>query len=368
MNVLEHLKTLVGFDTCNPPRHIKADSTIFAYAQEVLQDAGFTTHVTDLGQGCVYLFASRGLPTVLINVHLDTVPADEAYSADPFTLRIDNGRAIGLGACDIKGAAAAALAAAQQTDGPAAILFSSDEEAGTSRCIRHFCAHLPPLLKSPDFRAVLVAEPTGATAVTGHRGIKTFTTHFQGQAGHSSGPTALEDNALHKAARWVTAAVELASQHRQSLTFQNLSGSCLNIGVIEGGKKPNIVAPTAHLRWGIRPLPGQNPASLAAEYQALASPDDATFTDGFTGPSLPATSGPDGLAREQKARHIADALGLPPGDPVDFWTEAALFSQAGLTALVFGPGHIDQAHTADEWVSLDSLHATTAHYRRIFSR
>ena len=59
--------------------------------------------------------------------------------------------------------------------------------------------------------------------------------------------------------------------------------------------------------------------------------------------------------RRLAARDLADELGLPIGNAVDFWTEASLFSRAGLTAFVYGPGDIAQAHTADEWVALDQL-------------
>lgn len=361
MNAVEHLRHLVAFDTRNPPRKIDATGGIFGYANQVLTEAGFQVQVTDLGSGCVYLLALRGEPEVLVNVHLDTVPADEGYSADPFTLRIEGDRAIGLGACDIKGAAAAALAAAQQSTGPAAILFSSDEEAGSSTCVKHFCAHLPR-----PFRVVLVAEPTNVRAVTAHRGIRTFSGHFHGQAGHSSGPSALENNALHKAARWMTAALLMAEDHRNSCRFQGLAGTCFNIGIVEGGKKPNIVAPKAFLRWGIRPLPGQDPDSLAREYKEVASPEEVDWTDGFTGPTLPALAGEAGLDQERQAHQIASDLGLPIGEPVDFWTEAALFSDAGIPAIVFGPGNIAQAHTADEWVSIKDLEDQQGHYERLF--
>jgi acetylornithine deacetylase len=67
------------------------------------------------------------------------------------------------------------------------------------------------------------------------------------------------------------------------------------------------------------------------------------------------------------ATALAADLGLPVGEPVDFWTEAALFSEAGLDAIVFGPGDIAQAHTAGEWVSLADLAAALAAYERILS-
>ena len=362
MTVVDHLRHLVAFNTTNPPRKIFPDQGIFAYARDVLDGAGFQVEITDLGEGCLYLYAFRGNPSILFNVHLDTVPADENYSFDPWSLRVEEDRAIGLGACDIKGAAAGLLAAAQATSGPAALLFSSDEEAGSSICVKHFCAHLPR-----SFDAVIVAEPTNARAVTGHRGIKTFTGRFSGISGHSSGPHALEESALHRACAWVHAAVEQARLDREEMTYENLAGSCFNVGVVEGGKKPNIVASQARVRWGVRPLPGQDADALADHYFQLANPDHVEWLAGFTGPSLPAHVGDTGLKMVEAARAVAEHYQLPSGEPVNFWTEAALFSQAGLPAIVFGPGDIAQAHTADEWVSLRDLDTVTAVYTRIFS-
>ena len=80
--------------------------------------------------------------------------------------------------------------------------------------------------------------------------------------------------------------------------------------------------------------------------------------------SLPAGVVARADEKRLSARDLADALHLPIGYAVDFWTEASLFSAAGLTALVYGPGDIAQAHTADEWVALDQL----AHYTRTITR
>jgi acetylornithine deacetylase len=79
------------------------------------------------------MLAVRGETTRLFNVHLDTVPSSPDWSADPHVLRVTGDRAIGLGACDTKGAAACLLAAAEMTEGPAAFLFSSDEDANVAR-------------------------------------------------------------------------------------------------------------------------------------------------------------------------------------------------------------------------------------------
>lgn len=360
---LEHLRALVGFDTTNPPRAIEARGGIFGYVEELLSGCGFQIEIFDLGDGCISLYARRGAPDLLFNNHLDTVPADQGYSADPFTLRVDKERAVGLGSCDIKGAAACLLTAAEKTTGPAAILFTSDEEAGSSRCVREFCRLAPH-----PYKAVFIAEPTGAQAVVGHRGIRTFTGHFNGTSGHSSGPDALENSALHHAARWVSAAVGQAEEDRRTMTYQALRGTCFNVGVIDGGKKPNIVASRARVRWGIRPLPGQDAGELATHYfDLVGDPDRVRWEDGFCGPSLPAHSGEKGEAQVQRAIEVADEAKIEIADPVDFWTEAAIFSEAGWPSIVFGPGDIAQAHTADEWVSLNDLQAMTDHYRRLLS-
>src|SRR5688572_182714 len=130
--VLRHLEALVAFDTRNPPREI-GTAGIFAYLRAHLP--GFRCTITDHGEGAVSLLAIRGEPKRVFNVHLDTVPSSPGWTADPLKLRITRDRAIGLGACDIKGAAAGLVAAANATKGDAAFLFTSDEEEiGRASC------------------------------------------------------------------------------------------------------------------------------------------------------------------------------------------------------------------------------------------
>lgn len=367
---LVHLEALVGFDTCNPPRKIGATDGIFEYLTRFL--VGFHMELVDLGDGCISLLAVRGEPRFLFNFHVDTVPADSAWQTDPHRLQVTDERAIGLGACDIKGASACMLAAIARTTGDVALLFTSDEEAGSSRCVRAFCGEHG---NRYAFEAVIVAEPTQAKAVLEHRGIVTCTGVFEGKAGHASSPTALEDNALHHAAAWVSAAVDEAKRARSEEHYRSLRGVCFNVGVIEGGIKPNIIAPRATVRWGIRPLPNQDADAVLARFQSCASEPVASeggavrWERGFYGPSLPANVAGEGQAGEQDvapvARALAEEIGLEVGEPVDFWTEAALFSEAGYTAIVYGPGNIAQAHTAGEWVALEQLEAVAASYVRL---
>jgi acetylornithine deacetylase len=384
---LEHLRALVGFDTRNPPRAIDTGG-IFDYLRAQLP--GFEVTVTDFGAGAVALHAVRGEPKLLFNVHLDTVPDSPAWTADPHTLRVTADRAIGLGACDIKGAAAALLAVANASDGAMALLFTTDEEANDARCIAGFLRALPPLTlgegpgegtgeagdpassaPSPQpllpargvpqgrrgergYRAVIVAEPTRGEAVLAHRGIQSVLMRFAGQAGHASGEQQPGDSALHQAVRWGDAALDfVAAQSHER--FGGLTGLRFNIGRIEGGIKANMIAPTAEVRFGFRALPTMNPDHLLIRFRNLGEPVPAEFTETFRGAPLPAGDTARAEERRLAARDLADELGIPVGNAVDFWTEAALFSAAGCTAFVYGPGDIAQAHSADEWVALEQL-------------
>jgi len=346
-STLTHLRSLVAFDTRNPPRAIST-AGIFDYLSRNLP--GFEIDVADHGAGAVSLYARRGKPGILFNVHLDTVPDSPHWSANPFELRVVDDRAIGLGACDIKGAAAALLAAANTVQGDAAFLFSSDEEANDPRCISAFLARGIP------YDAVLVAEPTRAEAVLAHRGISSVLMRFAGTAGHASTRQAIADSALHQAIRWGSRALEHVDTCAHE-RFGGLTGLRFNVGRIEGGIKANMIAPSAELRFGFRPLPSTDVDALLRTFRDFADPEPAEFSETFRGPSLPSGAIADAEARRLAARDVADALDLPIGNAVDFWTEASLFSEAGYTTLVYGPGDIAQAHAADEWVALDQLNS-----------
>ncbi|MEP6484255.1 MAG: acetylornithine deacetylase [Rudaea sp.] len=350
---LDHLRALVLFDTRNPPRAIGTGG-IFAYLRDALPE--FACEIVDHGAGAVSLYAVRGTPTVLFNVHLDTVPAMPTWTRDPFQLVIENERAIGLGACDTKGAAAALVAAAAVTKGDVAFLFSSDEEANDARCIEAFLA------RELAFETVIVSEPTRCEAVLAHRGISSVMLQFVGDAGHAS--AAKSNSAVHQAMHWGTKALAFADS-LSNQRFGGLTGLRFNIGRFEGGIKANVIAPSAEVRFGFRPLPSMDTNDLLSEFRACADSDVAHIVETFRGPALPSGDVAGAESRRLAARDAADALGLPIGNAVDFWTEASLFSAAGYTAFVYGPGDIAQAHAADEFVELAQLQTAAESYVRI---
>ncbi len=341
---LAYLRALVAFDTRNPPRAIGTGG-IFDYLRGQLAD--FDVRVIDHGAGAVSLFAVRGKPKLLFNVHLDTVPDSPQWSRDPFELRVTADRATGLGACDIKGAAAVLLAVARASGGDMAVLFTTDEEGADPRCVDTF------LDDDHGFDKVLVAEPTRCKAVLAHRGIQSVRVLFEGRAGHASVEQRPSDSALHQAVRWSHAALDFA-EAQSAVGFGGLKGVRFNLGRIEGGIKANMIAPEAEIRFGMRPPPSRDMDDLLERLRGLADPAPGAFEETFRGSPLPADHA-QAEASMQAARTLAGKLGIPIGDPVDFWTEAALFSRAGCTTFVFGPGDIAQAHSADEWVELAQL-------------
>jgi len=338
--VLKHLESLVAFDTQNPPRSLDAGSPIFGWIRDVL-GSGFEIEVTDHGLGRISMLAVRGKPTLLFNVHLDTVPVIEGSRYPALELTRDENRVYGRGSCDIKGAAACLLEIAGATVKPMAMLFTTDEEGASGCCVSEFVRSR----QSRAFKQVVVAEPTDCLAVMSHRGYLSVKGEFSGNSGHSSEPRALKDNALHKLSAWVASAVDRAAQ-------MDTQGRrpCFNVGEVHGGIKSNVIADQANLHWSARLSPGDSNEEFLKLMSDLDESDSAQWHVPFSGPPLPT----DGMGTSQ-ALAFVNKYGIEAGGAVDFWTEASLFAQAGLPAIVLGPGNIAQAHVLDEWVSIDQL-------------
>jgi acetylornithine deacetylase len=348
--VLKKLEALVAFDTQNPPRSLSADSPIFGWISGVL-GTGFEIELIDHGLGRVSMLAVRGTPEVLFNSHLDTVPVIEGSRFPPLELTIEGNKAYGRGSCDIKGAAACLLEVAASTDKPMALLFTTDEEGASGVCVAEFVRSE----QCRAFKQVVVTEPTDCLAVLSHRGYLSVKGEFTGVSGHSSEQRALHDNALHKLSAWVARAVTAAEQ------MDHIGRRpCFNVGEIHGGIKSNVIADMARLHWSARLSPGDSNEEFLGVMAGLDSSGSATWHVPFSGPPLP-TNGGD----TSRAQAFVEQNGIEAGPVVSFWTEASLFAQAGIPAIVLGPGNIAQAHVVDEWVSLDQLEKALGIYKNL---
>ncbi len=352
--VLEILSDLVACDTQNPPRGIESQGPVYRCLTQWL-DPSFELRVKDYGIGRVNWLAVRGKPTRLFNVHLDTVPAAEGWSHPPLQLSLDAEKAYGRGVCDIKGAAACLIAAANQSD-DVAILFSSDEEGAQSCCITEFCRSADAGL----FDSFVIAEPTGCQAVLGHRGYLSVTGKFQGISGHTSQHQLLAKSANHLAARWVAEALQQVAEFE--VAHLNGESTCFNVGRIEGGLKNNMVSEHCTVTWSARMPAGFLNQKLLQALQIEDTPETQWQTT-FDGPPLPGSPG-----QHQETQVWCQEQGLEVANDVDFWTEAALFARLGKPTIVLGPGDISQAHTVDEWVAIEQLEQAANRYLKLMQQ
>lgn len=352
-NLLDHLTALVAIDTTNPPRLIPADGELVQYLRRQL--SGFEIEVTDYADGHVSIFARRGSPDVLFNVHLDTVPVTAGWKTSPFRLDVRDERVYGRGSCDIKGAAAVLLALADDTDVPMALLFTTDEEGAGGCCVRNFLQSG----KADDFKQVVVAEPTMMQATFSHRGYLSVFCDFIGEGGHSSSARTLADSAIHRMGAWLGKSLDIAADAR---TREDDPGVCFNVGRVEGGEKNNMIAEKVSVSWSARVPPGSSSEELYQQMVAAAGDLPVNWRVSMMAPPLPAAGRDD-----QQALQFAAEKQLDIGPAVDFWTEASLFSEHGLPSLVLGPGNITEAHTVDEWVSLEQLQICYDSYLGIIS-
>jgi len=300
-------------------------------------------------------------PRLLVNAHVDTVPANSGYSADPHRLVERDGRLYGLGSADTKGAIAVILEAlaarrALPHPKPVAVLFSGDEERSSS-----MAAHFIRQGSSKNYDRVIVCEPTGCRVGHRHRGIGSLVATTASAGGHSSRADLLEKPIVVLAR--VAVALDEVGQRWLGQGPPGFLGLCLNVAAIEGGLAFNVVPARATLKASFRPGPGIENRAVMAELEAAArAAAGPAPLDWQTHHDKPAFATRD-------LRAFAGDLGARVEAPLDlaFWTEAALFSAAGLDAVVFGPGHIEQAHAGDEYVETAQLETAYQVFLEAFS-
>jgi acetylornithine deacetylase len=341
------LRQLIAFDTQNPTgdehaicRHLaSALSALGALAVDLREVPRATGR-----RAFVYARFGAEKPALLINAHVDTVPANTGWSCNPFGGELRDDRVYGLGACDTKAAIASILAALAAAGGnlrPVGILFSGDEELGT-RCAQSFLASD----LAAGIERAIVCEPSRRRAGIAHRGIWSRTAHIKGRGGHSSRADEMPKPIL-ACARLAVAIDAIGAGYRERGPA-GMTGLCTNIAGIAGGVAFNVVPDDATLTWSIRPYPGFDPA----EYDRMLA--DAVAATGETFEITSMLDHAPFACREPE--RFAEMLGPDvPLETLDFWTEAALFARAGIDAVVVGPGDIGNAHAPDEYVDIADL-------------
>ncbi len=250
---------------------------------------------------------------------------------------------------------------------PLQIALSFDEEIG--------CAGAPPLIAAMEeaglakAQAAIIGEPSMMACVTGHKGSATHYVHVKGAEVHSSlmhtGVSAIMEGA--RLIDWANQknAESMAATPSEIAAVFEPPWTTLHTGTIEGGTAANITAGDCYFLLEMRFVPDddaedwknqlrQKAAEIEAGMRAIAPNTSITLTPRDEVPGLKPEN--DGVA-EQLVRRITGDNG---NHVVSYGTEAGHFQAAGISSVICGPGSIDQAHQADEFISINQLNAGEA--------
>jgi len=380
LGTVEILERLVGFPTVSRDSNLP----LIDWVRNYLAGLGIDSHlVPNAAGGKANLFASVGPQEqggLVLSGHTDVVPVDgQPWTSDPFKLATRDARLHARGACDMKGFIAAALSRvpslkAQKLRRPVHFMFSYDEEIG--------CLGAPSMIAAasrtlPKPAVVIVGEPTGMAVANTHKGICAGRTQVTGIEAHSS-LTHQGVSAVMLAAELIhhlnEMAAKLASVPVTAWTRRFAPPySTVTANMIQGGTASNIMAGACEFAWDIRALPGESARAVIDSLNALAS----TLLARLESEGRPCSIRSDLLADVPPliadggiAEQLARAVSPVTGDSitVPFATEGGQFQGAGWSTVVCGPGSIEQAHKADEYVEREQLAACETFLDRAVAR
>lgn len=379
LNTAQLLERLVELPTVSRDSNLP----LIDWVRNFLRDCGIDSHlVPDPSGRKSSLLASIGPPEkggLVLSGHTDTVPVDgQKWSSDPFKLTSKGSRLYARGACDMKGFIATALSRvatlrASDLSRPVHLLLSYDEEVG--------CLGTASLLAAaqellPEPAAVIVGEPTSLQVANEHKGICVLRTRVTGTEAHSS-LTHQGVSAVMLAAELIAYLGEqsrgLATRSREAPSRLQPPYTSLSVNRIQGGTAINILAAACEFDWDIRTLPGEQAKSIL---DALAAFGDARVVELLKEgkksaietlvqadvPGLEADDGPAEALTHAAILSSARSIAVP------FATEAGHFQRAGWSAVICGPGSIEQAHKPDEFIERSELVACEAFLDRAIKR
>jgi len=375
---IEMIERLVGFDTTSS----KSNLALIGFVADYLDGHGVAwRRTTDDAGGKANLFATLGPNRpggVVLSGHSDVVPVTgQAWDSDPFVLRQAGGRLYGRGTADMKSFLAVALALVpdMQAAGlrlPLHLALSYDEEVGCFGAGR-LIADVTRALPLP--RIVIVGEPTSMQLATAHKGVTVFRTSVTGRAAHSGQPH-LGANALHAAASLIHFIETMAREERAAADpacrFEPPYPS-FNVGTFTGGTAQNIVADHCSFTWEFRALPGDDGARFVERFTRHAAGEilprlRETAPEADIVTELVVRVPPlEPEADSPAERLVRELTGTNRSEVISFASEGGLFQEAGFSTVLCGPGSIDQAHRANEFIEIAQIEACEAFLRKLIA-
>ena len=369
MNTINRLSRLIAFDTTS--RH--SNLALIHDCADYLESLGlkpWLSHNADQSKANLFatIAAANGSTEggLILSGHTDVVPTDgQTWQSDPYRADIREGRLYGRGSADMKGFIAAVLAAAPamvqaELKRPLHIALSYDEEIG--------CLGAPVMIAELQKRGLtpehcIVGEPTSMRMVVAHKGIHTFRCAVHGKAAHSS-LTPQGVNAIEYAAKLIVFINELAGRLKARYDTDpdyDVPFSTLSVNTIAGGIAGNIVPQLCEFEFDYRNLPHMSPADITAPIEAhirevlqpqMQAVDAACRIDMRHGENVPAMPEAEAALLHDLITQLVEDSSRPK---VAYATEGGQFQQAGIATVICGPGNIEQAHKADEFVELSQL-------------
>jgi acetylornithine deacetylase len=361
------LSKLIAFDTTSTTSNIE----LIDYVRNYLDDYSIKSLLVPNDDNTrANLYATIGpddIGGVMLSGHTDVVPTSgQNWNSDPYQIKSDDHAFYGRGACDMKGFIACALAGVPQMVNlklktPIHLAFSYDEEIG--------CVGVKKLINAMgNFevkpRIGLIGEPTDMKMIVGHKGKAAFKVKLTGSSCHSAYITN-GVNAVEYAAELVSfiRKMNLKVQQQPLDNSYSVPHSTFHVGNINGGTALNIVPKSCQFEFEVRNLPQEQLDSLMHDVKHYAKdvllPDMKAKYEHCDIKFEPIASYP-GLHTDIKSSVIDYTRLINPidemGDNVSFGTEAGLFDQQlGINSVVCGPGNIEQAHKADEFISRSQM-------------
>lgn len=368
---------LVGFATVS--RDPNRD--LLAYVENYLARHGVQSEILwndDRTKGNLWAtVGAAGKRGVILSGHSDVVPVDgQSWTSDPFAVRAGGGRLYGRGTCDMKGFLGIVLAlvpdlARLDLKVPVHIAISYDEELGCTG-VRSLVDRIARMAVKPAL--CIVGEPTSMQLVTGHKGGAMLKITVTGTAAHSSlAPRAV--NAIEHGAELIGFIYELARELRDSGASDDaydIPHSTLSVNTIAGGSALNIIPEHCEFTVDIRALAALDMAGLVARIDdhardvLLPKMRAVAPQAGIEREELVAFPGLDVALDHPAVTFMKHLLGRNDQSKVAFGTEAGVFSAtAGVVSLVCGPGSIEQAHKADEFLAVSEIEKCQIFLRRL---
>lgn len=365
--IRETLAQLVRINSINPAFAPDApgEGPLAAWVAEELQGLGCTIIRREPKPGRVSIAGtlpgSGNGPSLMLYAHLDTVGVEGME--DPFSGEVREGRLYGRGAYDMKCGLAACLAAVKSVRdagtrllGDMVVCAAADEETES--------LGMTDLLEAVRTDAAIVTEPTELDVYIAHKGFCWIEVETLGRAAHGSRYQDGIDANL-RMGRFLAELDRLERRLRVSTPHPVLGPPSIHAAVLRGGTGLSTYAASCVLQIERRTLPGETPAEVLGEIQAILSGLRAADPD-FEGHArlLVARPSLEGSADSAIGREVIAAASRRLGRPPDisgaaYWMDAALIAEAGIETVVIGAAGAG-AHAAIEWVDLASVKTLTA--------